>query len=163
MIMKCLNLTDIELNLALDKFKHFVRVDHLYISSCLKNQEQVLFLKSLNIKNVIDLKSPDETTFKDEKEFEKSEINYINIPIVNIDELKFEQLTYFGSLINKGRGKTLIYCMSGNRVSALLALNSCLICGHPKKRALEFGEKVGMKDFNTKVIVSNLLEKGRLA
>lgn len=160
--MKCLNLTDIQFDLPKNQFDHFIRVDHLYIGSKIDSLEQIDFLKSIGIKNVIDLKSTEETSFNDEKEFKKAGIGYINFPITNIAELEFEILQKFGNLISQNEEKLLVYCMSGNRVGALLALNSCFICGHPKKRALEFGEKVGMRSLNTKASVSELLEKGRI-
>lgn len=159
--MKCLNLTDIDTNTSENKFDHFLRVDHLYIGSKVDSSEQIEYLKSIGIKNVIDLKSSDESSFNDKEEFERMGINYFNLPITNIAELKFEELQEFGNRISQNEGKTLVYCMSGNRVGAILALNSCLVCGHPKKRALEFGEKIGMKNLSTKAIISELLEKGR--
>jgi protein tyrosine phosphatase (PTP) superfamily phosphohydrolase (DUF442 family) len=160
--MKCLNLTDIQFDLSKNQFDHFIRVDHLYIGSKVDNLEQIEFLKSIGIKNVIDLKSIEETSFNDRDEFQKAGISYFNLPITNIAELEFEKLQRFGNLISQDGGKTLVYCMSGNRVGAVLALNACFVCGHPKKRALAFGEKVGMKNPNTKTSVSELLEKGRM-
>ncbi len=160
--MKCLNLTDIQFDLPKNQFDHLIRVDHLYIGSKVDNSEQIEFLKSIGVKNVIDLKSTGETSFNDKEIFEKADIAYFNLPITDIAELEFEKLQKFGNLISQDEGKTLVYCMSGNRVGALLALNACFVCGHPKKRALDFGERVGMKNPNTKALVFELLEKGRI-
>lgn len=160
--MKCLNLKDIDTNISKNNFDHFLRVDHIYIGSKVDSSEQIEFLKSIGVKNVVDLKFSGETSFNDKEEFERMGINYFNLPITDIAELKFEELQEFGNLISQSEGKTLVYCMSGNRVGAILALNSCLVCGHPKKRALEFGEKIGLKNPKTKEVISELLEKGRL-
>lgn len=161
--MKCFNLTDIQIDIPKNRFDHFIRVDHLYIGSKVSCLEQIDFLKSIGIKKVIDLKSSDETSFNDKEEFEKVGISYLNLPITNIAEIEFEEVQQFGNLINQNEDNILIYCMSGNRVGALLALNSCLVCGHPKKRALEFGQKIGMDNPNTKAVISKLLEEGRLS
>lgn len=160
--MKCLNLTDIQFDLPKGQFDHFMRVDHLHIGSKVDSLDQINFLKSIGIKNVIDLKSKEETSFNDKDEFQKAGISYFNIPITNIIDLNYEVLQKFGKLISKNESKTLVYCMSGNRVGAILALNACFVCGHPKKRALEFGERVGMKNPNIKALVSQLLEEGRI-
>ena len=160
--MKCLNLTDIQFDFPDKQFEHFLRVDHLFIGSKIDNSKQIDFLKSMDIKTVIDLKFREETLFDDEKEISKAGINYHHLPIKSFIDFEFEKLQRFGQLISKNEKKILVYCMSGNRVGALLALNACFVCGHPKKRALEFGEKVGMKNINTKVLISELLEKGSL-
>lgn len=161
--MKCLNLTDIQYNFTDNQFDHLVRADHIYIGSKIESNEQIDFLKTLKIESVIDLKKREETSFKDKEQFEEVGINYFNLPITNFNYLNFETLQTFGTIISQNENRMFIYCMSGNRAGALLALNTCLICGHPKDRALNFGEKVGMKQAGTKKIISDLLEKGRIA
>ena len=160
--MKCLNLTDIDFQLAKNQFDHLIRVDHLYLGSKIFSSDQIDFVKSLGVNRVIDLKSSEETPFLDKQEFENTGIEYFNLPIQDLETLSFDELQEFGKLINHKSGKVLVYCMSGNRVGALLALNACIVCGHPKKRSLEFGERIGMKNPNTKQIISELLEIGHL-
>lgn len=158
--MKCLNLTDIDLDLKQSVFDHLARVDHLFVGSKVISKEQIIFLKSLGIERAIDLKGSNETDFDDQSEFTKQGVEYIHFPITDLGNINFSQLEEFGKLINHHPAKTLVYCASGNRVGALLALNSCLICGHPKQRAFDFGVKIGMNRGNTQEFVHGILLQG---
>lgn len=162
-MIRCLNLSDIHVESEKMGLDHLTRVDHLYIGSKINSSEQVDYLKSLDIKTVIDLKSCDETTFNDEQVFKEAGLKYFNLPISNLADLKFDDLKELSDLINDGQHKTLIYCGSGNRAGAILALSSCLICGHPKQRAIDFGLKVGIKSSETKDLIIKILEKGQLS
>lgn len=158
--MRCLNLVDQEFNLAKKDFDHFVRVDNIFICSKITRFEQISLLKEWKVQLAIDLKEIGETNFNDREEFESQGINYFHFPIKNLDCLTFDQLREFEQIVRSQRGNIVIYCQSGNRVSALLALSMCLICGHPKKRSLEFGIDIGMKNPKTQDAVKKILMGG---
>jgi protein tyrosine phosphatase (PTP) superfamily phosphohydrolase (DUF442 family) len=128
--MKSLNLTDIQYDLQKGGFEHFIRVDNLFIGSIVESPSQVSFIKSLGVENVIDLKFEAETSFDDKEEFEKAGLKYFRLPIDDLSSLTFEKLQEFKARVIQSREMTLIYCMSGNRVGALLALHACEV--HPK-------------------------------
>lgn len=159
--MRSLNLTDIDFHMPSNKFNHFVRVDNLYIGSKVFTTEQINFLQEINIKTVIDLKEAHETKYNDKDEFSKHGFKYLNFPIRDFRELDFKKLQAFSKLTNNNE-KVLIYCISGNRAAAVLALQSCLICGHPKQRSFDFAEKIGLNDLETKNIIIDLLNRGTL-
>ncbi|MGB0452983.1 MAG: hypothetical protein ACPGJV_04640 [Bacteriovoracaceae bacterium] len=160
--MKCLDLTDIQSNFPENTFEHFIRVGNLYIASKIESSEQLNFIKMMGINHAIDLKSHDETSFNDKEECRKAGIKYSNFPVNRVEEIDFDYLQNFKETINQD-SKTLIYCISGNRVGALLTLYASLVDGHPKKRAIEFGEKVGMRNELTKNAIYQILNKENLS
>lgn len=158
---RCIDLRDIELDVSQSSFEHLVRVDHIYIGSKLKNHQQASLLKSFGVKRAIDLKASGETDFDDKKSFEHNGVEYIHFPITDLSQIQLLDLQKFGELIsNKNDGNIFVYCMSGNRVGALMALNAGLVCGHPKKRAYEIGVKLGMSRDSIKETVKKLIWSG---
>jgi protein tyrosine phosphatase (PTP) superfamily phosphohydrolase (DUF442 family) len=159
-MMKCLNLSDIELNLDQQEFDHLVRIDHVLVGSKLSNEKQVSFLKNLGVEMAIDLKAEGETSFNDKEAIEKNDIEYVHFPVNDLENLGFSCLQEFAKLVNYKNKKIFIYCMSGNRVGALMALNAALVCGHPKSRALELGERLGMNKSALQEKVQKILHNG---
>ena len=141
--MHRLDLTDVEEKVE-GPFAHLARVGDCYIASKVENQEQVEFIKSLGVSLAIDLKESGETDFDDSGAFEQLGVEYAHFPISDVSSLEFEGLCRFEKLLGSAEGPKLIYCMSGNRVSALLALKLVLVCGHPKQRALDLAMRVGL-------------------
>ncbi len=160
--MKSLNLQDKEFDLQSDSFDHFVRVDHVFIASKISSHDQIKELERYHITKAIDVKETHETEFSDEEAFKGSSIEYIHFPISKVENIKFEELLALNQLIENSSGKVLIYCMSGNRVSALLALISCFVKGHPKNRALSFSKEVGLIHPDLTKTVSQMITTGRL-
>ena len=162
MTMRCVDLTDVEKRLPNSLFDYLSRVDHIYISSKIESVDRIDFLKSLGVTKVIDLKCRDEVDFNDEKEFLGVGIEYKNIPISGVCDFTQKNIQEFSELIKNSKGKILLYCKSGNRAVALLTLNSCLVCGHPKKRALEIREKLDFENTDLQKSVKQIIENGRL-
>lgn len=138
------DLTDFQ-NLSGLYIDQLTRVDNIYFGSKICTIEQVQFINSLDIKTVIDLKQASETDFDDKSAFQTVKINYVSFPISNFDEVNYDDLKKLKSVFEIMKGPYLIYCMTSNRVGALMALYLCYICGHPKKRAFDFGKRIGMK------------------
>lgn len=142
--MNNLDLTDIEENLDVDFINYMGRVDRIFVSSKIDRVEQIEELKKFQIEMVIDLKEKGETEFDDRKEFENSGIKYQNFPITSFSNLDFDSICQFSKMIESTEKNTLVYCISSNRVGAMMALYLAYKCGHPKKRAFEIGCKLGM-------------------
>ena len=154
MTMRCVDLTDVEKRLPNSLFDYLSRVDHIFISSKIESVEQIDFIKNLGVTTVID--------FNDAEEFHNNGIKYKNIPISGVSDFTQENLQEFSELIKNSSGKILLYCKSGNRAVALLTLNSCLVCGHPKRRALEIREKLDFENTDLQKSVKQIIENGRL-
>ncbi len=142
--MNQIDLTDIESLIKNDLIERLYRVDYLYCSSKITSREQIEWLKSLQIKLVVDLKQSHETDFSDREEFERAGIDYIHFPISSLAELSFSDLRELAEALISDSEPKLIYCMSSNRVGALLTLIFTYVLGHPKQRALEVGKKLGL-------------------
>ncbi|PIK16419.1 sulfur transferase domain-containing protein [Halobacteriovorax sp. JY17] len=158
--MKCFNLTDIEDKKESILFDHFIRVDNIYIASKVISDEQVDYLNSLGIKVAIDLKGNNETLFNDKEQFEIKGIKYIHFPITDISSLTFDQVQEFSEILNENESPKIVYCASGNRVGALMALHASMVCGHPRQRAFGFGVRIGMINESTKNQVYEKIFKG---
>lgn len=139
-----LDLTDMDTDFDEGNFDSLVRVDDILFGSKVISVAQVDFLKKSFVKVVVDLKNSDETEFNDSEEFRKANIEYIHFPVKNIDDVSFEMLSSLKKQLESYDGHKMIYCMSGNRVGALFTLLLADVLGHPKERALEYGQKVGL-------------------
>lgn len=142
--MNNLDLTDIEERLSVDFITYMGRVDRVFTASKVENSDQVQKLKDLKIEMVIDLKQKGETDFDDESEFNKVGIEYRHFPISSFEDVNFDTICQFSKLIESTDKNVLVYCISSNRVGAMMALYLAYKCGHPKKRAFEVGCKLGM-------------------
>lgn len=141
--MHKLDLTDVQETVK-GPFSQLSRVGDCYIASKIESQEQVEFIKSLGVSLAIDLKEIGESEFADQEVFSQHGVEYAHFPVSDVSSLEFEDLCRFEKLLGSTSGPKLIYCMSGNRVAALLALKLVLVCGHPKQRALDLAKKVGL-------------------
>ena len=139
-----INLTDIEPVVQGSPFEHFARIDNLYVASKLSSEDQIKYLQEKGIKIAIDMKERGETDFPDEEALKKAGIRYHHFPVSDINDLDFDTLSELSRILNKDRGAKLLYCMSGNRVGAALALQQSLVCGHPKQRAFDAACKIGL-------------------
>ena len=153
--MNCLNLLDIDSEIKFPEFKHLIRVDNIYVGAAITSARQIEILKSLGVIVVVNLQNIKKTPFNDEEEFNKYGLGYKYFPIKDLSKIDFNFLQKFGELINYKTQKFFLYSLTGDRAAALLALNSCLVCGHPKTRAMEFGIKLGVRHQET----INIMEK----
>lgn len=154
--MNCFNLTDINLdepNMGLD---FFARFDNIYVSSKITTTDQIEELIELGISEVVDLKLAGESGFNDKESFEAAGIKYYSMPVQNLDDVDFEFLEKFKNIIKENQNKKLVYCMSANRVGAVLSLFFAKICGHPKDRALDIALKMGLRKEN---LINQVKEK----
>lgn len=157
-----LNIKEVESLSNTGSFSHFVKVGDLFVSSKVDSNEQISFIKSHGIESVVDLKSESESSFHDKEEFVKEGIDYYHFPISNLKDVSFDDLVEFDKKLKSINGKTLIYCMSGNRVGALMALYLSFITGHSKERAFHFGVNIGMTKDTLKTQILSLLTKENL-
>ncbi|WP_185964314.1 fused DSP-PTPase phosphatase/NAD kinase-like protein [Aliikangiella marina] len=114
------------------------------ISSGQPSQESLKALKENGLKNVINLRTEGESAGFDEKQVaQELGLNYYSLPISGRSGITFENAKKFSDLISKAEGPTLAHCGSGNRVGALMALNSYLKNGDLEK-AIADGKASGL-------------------
>jgi protein tyrosine phosphatase (PTP) superfamily phosphohydrolase (DUF442 family) len=154
-----IDLTDLQEEISDKGFSHLSRVGPVFIGSKVESEEHAQQILELDIDLAIDLKNKGETPLDDQVAFEKIGITYHNIPISDLSQLTFEDIQHFSELIKSSQKNVLVYCMSGNRVSALLALYFSLALGHPKNRSLEIAEKLGLTKAPLKEKVIQYFEK----
>ena len=138
-----LDLTDVE-SKQTDLFSSLIWVDHLMLASKITQMDQVHFMKDQGVTLAIDLKAQDETDFDDEAAFKSVGIEYVRYPVSDISQISFDDLNMLKEKLQSLPGNKAIYCISGNRVGAVIALLLAEIVGHPKSRAFEYGKKFGM-------------------
>lgn len=129
-------------------FEKLVWLDDILIGSKITKNSQIDLLKENEIQLAIDFKSPEETSFDDQAAFESSAIDYINFPISDIDKVSFEDLCYLKKELEKYPGNKFIYCMSANRVGAIIALILAEVIGHSKQRSFKVACQVGLNKEN---------------
>ena len=142
--MKRLDLTSVEPVGGNHSFDHLTVSGNTYFSSRIGSEDQIEFIKDLNIALVIDLKNTGESDFDEKSKLEELGIGYQSFSISNLEDLDFLDVRRFGDIFEEHSGSILITCMSGNRVGGIMALYAYLICGHAKERSLKFGKDVGM-------------------
>lgn len=89
-------------------------------------------------------------------------ITYDEISFNFLKDISADHLRRLNDFMSKREGNTLFFCQSGGKVAALLALNACISCGHPKQRSLDFGFKIGLTDPLLKSETEALIMEGRL-
>lgn len=141
--MNNVNLTDIE-TIKESSFCCLYRLDNLFIGSKLTEESQLSVMQKLGVKTAIDMKEKGESDFPDEEKLNKFGIIYHHFPISDLSQVSLEDLRRLTILIKSSPGKKLLYCMSGNRVAAVIALQQALVFGHPKQRALNLAQKIGL-------------------
>lgn len=136
--MRNLNLKTIQSIEPQKNFNFLSCTDEVYFGSKKTSEKQLDYLSQLGIKKVIDLKIENESGYCDEEEFEKIGIRYHNFSISKITDVDFTAVRDFSEILSDTKGRVLIYCMSGNRVGALMALYAALTCGHPNSKGYRF-------------------------
>ncbi len=145
--MKCLDLTNFDKKLGTDEFSHLSRVDNVFIASRINEELSQNFIDENGITVAVDLKEPTENTFDEEALFSKLGVEYHAMPTCQLDSVDHDYLMKLKKIIDEAGGNILVYCGSGNRVTAVLTLMLYHICGHPKARVLEFSKKVSPEVF----------------
>ncbi len=108
--------------------------------------DQMTALRDLGYHTFINLRPQDEpgTGWEEEATAEQG-VHYVRIPIAGADGINPDNArTLAQHLPADGTGKAVIYCASGNRVGALLALKAHVVDGRPAQQALDFGLAAGL-------------------
>lgn len=157
--MRTIDLREKKNNYQIAGLLHLSSIDNLYFSSQMEKESQAVYLKDLGVKQVIDLKFPEETEIDDKALWEKLGISYHAFPVGDVSKLSLNELGSFQKLIESSKESTLVYCMSSNRVAAIMALYLTKVCGHPKDRVIDLLGHMGMtKEALRESIVQRLMK-----
>lgn len=140
--MKTINLTAVE-NVSHSSFETLIKLDRIFIGSKPLDESFTEFCANQKIETAIDLKLAGEEKMQEEKYFKENDIPYFHFPVSDITAISKEQLQQINQVLVEN-DKILCYCVSGNRVAALLGLILFHIYGHPKERVLSLVGQIGL-------------------
>lgn len=138
-----LNLEDIE-DINVSGFDKMTRIGSIFVASKPLDESSESFLKKNNISTAIDMKCDGENSIDEKYFFDNVGIKYIQKRMKNLDDIDFNYLYELDQILKNNNQNTLIYCVSGNRVSAMLGCYFCHNLGHSKNVSLETAKKVGI-------------------
>jgi len=117
------------------------------------NREQMTALKSLGYRTFITLRPADEAGTGWEEEAARTEgVAFERIPVAGeADVTRANAGRLAAALREAGGGHAVVYCASGNRVGALLALQAHYVDGRGPGEALAFGRDAGLTRLEPKV------------
>ncbi len=110
------------------------------------SREQIASLRDQGFRAFISLRPADESGAGWEEEFaESAGVEFHRIPIAGPADLTRENAGRLAALLEDAAGApAALYCGSGNRVGALLALKAHLVDGESAGDALAFGKAAGL-------------------
>ncbi len=119
---------------------------HLYFSGA-PTQAGIQELKKLGVKKVIDLKPDEENPDSHEKDHAQTNgLEYHQVPVEGCHALTLDKVRQVNQLVdhNDESSPTLIYCRSGNRASAWLAVHLYLEHNFTEDEAIAKAKETGM-------------------
>lgn len=154
------------INLKVDKldqkgaFSKLRKFRHLYFAGA-PTEEGFKELQQLGVKKVIDLKPDEENQGSREKEFaESNQISYHQVPVEGCHALTLNKVREVNEVVSDEKAPTLIYCRSGNRASAWLAVHLFLEHNFSIDEAINKAKETGMDketiESETRKILSSL-------
>lgn len=129
------------------KLANFLQVEPGLYSSGQPTELEFAELARLGVRTLINLRPASEFNEFDERAAaERLGIDYQQIAVAGSADLTQALVREFdGALISaRARGDVLIYCRSGNRVGAAMALAAAWIHGAGKAEALGLGRRAGL-------------------
>jgi uncharacterized protein (TIGR01244 family) len=108
-------------------------------------QEQMTRLAEMGYTTFINLRPAGEDGTGWEEEFAAGQgVTFTRIPVASSSDLNRENVELLSTALAEGTGKAVVYCKSGNRVGALLALKAFWIDGVGAEEAMAFGREAGV-------------------
>ncbi len=130
--------------------------DHLVTGGQL-TQEQMVALQEEGYETFINLRPVEEEGTGWEEEFSAAEgLSFTRIPVAGAAGVTRESAERLAEALSSSDSGAVVYCQSGNRVGALLALKAHFVDGQSPEDALQFGLDAGMTRLEP--LVRELLE-----
>lgn len=107
--------------------------------------EQMTALRDLGYRVFVNLRPADEPETGWEEEFAAREgIAFARIPVAGAAGVTRENAERLAAVLAEAGGPAVVYCGSGNRAGALLALKARFLEGESAEEALAFGKEAGL-------------------
>jgi len=120
-------------------------------------QEQMVALKEQGYETFINLRPVAEDGTGWEEEFAATQgISFTRIPVAGAAGVTRESAEQLAEVLSGSESGVVVYCKSGNRVGALLALKAHYVDGESAEDAFQFGLEAGMTSL--KPFIREMLE-----
>jgi uncharacterized protein (TIGR01244 family) len=130
--------------------------DHMVTGGQL-TQEQMVALHEQGYETFINLRPVEEEGTGWEEEFTVAQgISFTRIPVAGAADVSRESAERLAEALSSSGSTAVVYCKSGNRVGALLALKAHYVDGQSGEDALQFGLDAGLTRLEP--LVRELLE-----
>jgi uncharacterized protein (TIGR01244 family) len=114
--------------------------------------EQLCALAAVGYRTVVDLRTPAEAPPPMADQARELGLRYVQLPVAGPQDLTPEKVARLGELLNDAEAHPLaIYCASGNRAAALLALEQAQVEGKDPQEALAIGLAAGLTKLEPRV------------
>ena len=136
--------TDNGINLA-TIFEPYFRPDENTIVCGALDEDKVAALAAAGVEVVINLQPDDELSFDEKAAVEGAGMDYEQLPIGGVNDLKQLKILAFDNILRQHHGKKIaMHCGSGNRVGAATALRAGWLRGRKMDTAMERGRSHGL-------------------
>ena len=102
-------------------------------------------LKAQGVTSLVDINEPGEDGQPEKQWADELNLRYVNIPVGGCHALSVEKIKEVSRHMDHDSEEgTLLYCMSGNRVSSWFASHLCLEYGFTPEEAMDRAKQTGM-------------------
>ncbi len=109
-------------------------------------------LKIQGYRTIVSARAPGEVGWDEAAEAAKNGLAFISIPMPSpVAEITDDQVARLAEAMQKAERPILLHCGSGNRIAGLWTVYLVEYAGVPVERALELGEKAGMRSVRAAV------------
>ncbi len=129
-----------------DKFEmeKLLKLNNIYIASQPEHTDWEK-LKAMGFKNIINLRSPEDTPADEIDTLNSLGMSYLNVPVPSCHVLTLDQIRKVNECIGDTEGeKTLIHCKSGNRASSWLAVHLFFQHNFTPEQAVKKAQEVAL-------------------
>ncbi len=114
--------------------------------------EAIGLLKIQGYRTIVSARAAGELDWDEAAEAAKNGLTFISIPVPSpVTEITDEQVARLAEAMQKSKRPILLHCGSGNRIAGLWAVYLAEHEGVPVERALELGQKAGMRSVRAAV------------
>jgi uncharacterized protein (TIGR01244 family) len=116
------------------------------------SHEQLAAIAAAGYRTVVNLRTPAEAPPVLADRARELGLRYIELPVAGAGDLTAERAAALGELLaDRAANPVAVYCASGNRVGALLALEQAQVEGKAPAEALAIGVAAGLKGLEPEV------------
>lgn len=114
--------------------------------------DQVTHLATLGYEVVVSLRAPSEGAPSLAEHARSVGLTYVELPVTGPKDLDRERVAALGKLVvQRGKHPLVVFCATGNRAGAMLALEQAQVEGWPPEAALWVGQAAGLDQLEEEV------------